>query len=543
MNKTKNTLYLEYSNDTPEQVADILRNGGIVAIPTETVYGLAANAFDGKAVKKIFEAKGRPQDNPLIVHICSVSQLETVASEIPEKAKALADAFWPGPLSIILKKSERIPDEVSCGLDTVAIRMPSHPAAAAIIKAAGMPLAAPSANLSGSPSPTTAEHVRNDLFGRIDAIVDGGNCEVGVESTVISLAGNKPRLLRPGGISLEQLRSVLGEVEVDPAVLNQMRPGQKAASPGMKYKHYSPKTRVVILKGSFERFSAFVNGKKNCAALCFNGEGKELKVPFVEIGAEHNSSAQARNLFDALRKLDDLNVNTAYARCPDTDGVGLAVINRLLRAAAFTVVDLDAPLMIGLTGQTGSGKSYFGNLLKEKYGFALIDCDALSRRVTADGSPTLRVLADAFGSDILDASGSLIRKRLASIAFASKELTSKLNSIVHPEVTKLVDAEYAKYKEEGRSAVILDAPQLFESGLDVICAFIVAVTAPEELRIERIKKRDGIDEKKIKQRMSAQLSLNEFIEKADMIIINDDVQPLDEQAEKVYNKYKEIHLK
>lgn len=543
MNNTKSTKLFRYSEDITDQIADILRNGGTVAIPTETVYGLAANASDGNAVKKIFEAKGRPQDNPLIVHICSVSQLDSIAAEIPEEAKALAEAFWPGPLSIILKKGERIPDEVSCGLDTVAIRMPSHPAAAAIIRAAGVPLAAPSANLSGSPSPTTAEHVKNDLFGRIDAIVDGGSCEVGVESTVISLAGSKPRLLRPGGISLEQLKSVLGEVEVDPAVLSQMQPGQKATSPGMKYKHYSPKTRVVILKGSFDRFSVFVNAKKNCAALCFNGEGKRLKVPYVEIGAEHDSSAQAKSLFDALRRLDDLNVSVAYARCPDTDGVGLAVINRLLRAAAFTVVDLDGPPMIGLTGQTGSGKSYFGNLLKEKYGFALIDCDALSRQVTADGSPTLRVLADAFGSEILDDKGSLIRKKLASIAFSSKELTHKLNAIVHPEVTMLVDAEYDKYKQEGKPAVILDAPQLFESGLDVICAFVVAVTAPEEIRIERIKKRDGIDIERIKQRMSAQLSLAEFIEKADIVIINDNVQSPTEQAEKVYEKYKEIHLK
>ena len=339
------------------EIGRILLCGGIVGIPTETVYGLAANAFDGAAVAKIFRAKGRPQDNPLIVHISEISQLESVVSSVPESAYALAEKFWPGPLSIIMPKGDRIPDEVSCGLDTVAVRMPSHPAARAIISAAGVPLAAPSANLSGSPSPTTAQHVIDDMWGRADAIVDGGACDVGVESTVVTLVGKKPRLLRPGGISLEQLESVLGEVEVDKAVLAELEPGQKAASPGMKYKHYSPKARVIIIKGSFENYQRFVRGKKNCAALCFDGEGEKLDIPFIEIGREHDSQAQAHLIFDALRKLDEMGVQTAYARYPDTDGVGLAVINRLLRAAAFTVLDVDGAKLIGLCGATGSGKS------------------------------------------------------------------------------------------------------------------------------------------------------------------------------------------
>ena len=220
-----------------QTAAAILQNGGLVGIPTETVYGLAANALDGAAVAKIFAAKGRPMDNPLIVHISHFEQIYDLVREVPEAAKKLAEQFWPGPLTIILPKSARIPDEVSAGLDTVAVRFPSHPVARAVIDAAGVPLAAPSGNLSGHPSPTTAVHVMNDMDGRIEAVLDGGPCSVGVESTVVTLAEQPPRLLRPGGITLEQLRGVLGQVEMDDAVLHPLADGKRAASPGMKYKH------------------------------------------------------------------------------------------------------------------------------------------------------------------------------------------------------------------------------------------------------------------------------------------------------------------
>lgn len=220
-----------------EKAGEILRQGGLVAIPTETVYGLAANALDGEAVKKIYQAKGRPSDNPLIVHISDVAQLSPLVKEVPEAACKLAAVFWPGPLTIILEKSSRIPDQTSGGLDTVAVRCPYHPTARAVIDAAGVPLAAPSANLSGKPSPTTFRHVQEDLTGRVDALLDGGDCTVGVESTVITLVTDVPRILRPGGVTLAQLEHVLGQVEVDPAVIHQMEQGQKASSPGMKYKH------------------------------------------------------------------------------------------------------------------------------------------------------------------------------------------------------------------------------------------------------------------------------------------------------------------
>lgn len=326
-----------------QTAGEILKQGGLVGIPTETVYGLAANALDGAATAKIFQAKGRPMDNPLIVHISDFSQLVPLVREVPDSAKRLAEAYWPGPLTMILPKSDLIPDEVSAGLATVAVRFPSHPVARAVIDAAGLPLAAPSANLSGKPSPTTARHVADDLNGKIEAVLDGGPCEVGVESTVVTLATDPPRLLRPGGITLEQLRTVLGQVEMDSAVLNPLAEGAKAASPGMKYKHYSPKANVIILEGSFEQYRDYVNSHQEpgAAALCYTGEEQELLVPAVSYGRESDQAQQARELFDALRELDERHAQTVYARCPTPQGVGLAVYNRLIRAAGFEVLRLE----------------------------------------------------------------------------------------------------------------------------------------------------------------------------------------------------------
>ncbi|MGX8701490.1 L-threonylcarbamoyladenylate synthase [Caproiciproducens sp.] len=323
--------------------ARILRDGGLVGIPTETVYGLAANALDGKAVAGIFAAKGRPMDNPLIVHISDFDQIDQLVRKVTPEAEKLAKAYWPGPMTVILPKSDKIPDEVSAGLDTVAIRFPSHPAARALIDAAGIPLAAPSANLSGHPSPTTAGHVLNDLDGKIEAVVDGGPCGVGVESTVVTLACDPPRLLRPGGITLEQLRGVLGTVEMDSAVLHPLKEGVRASSPGMKYKHYSPKANVIIIDGSFDAYRDYVNshGGDGTAALCYSGEDAELTVPTVCYGGEDDYGEQARGLFDALRRLDEIQAKTVYARCPEPKGVGLAVYNRLIRAAGFEVLHLD----------------------------------------------------------------------------------------------------------------------------------------------------------------------------------------------------------
>lgn len=330
---------------SPEDIAlagKILREGGLAAIPTETVYGLAANALDGSAVADIFAAKGRPMDNPLIVHISRLEQLENIVSSVPEEAVALAAEYWPGPLTIVMPKGESIPDEVSCGLDTVAVRMPSHPVARAIIDAAGVPLAAPSANLSGSPSPTTAAHVMADMDGRIAAVLDGGECSVGLESTVVSVCGEVPQLLRPGAVTPEMLKAVTGRLEINHAVLDDLAEGEKAASPGMKYKHYAPVAKVTILRGSRQAFIAYCNAhaEEGTYALCFEGDGAELDIPSIEYGREDDLLSQAHGLFAALRELDGKGAKRAFARCCPPEGVGLAVCNRLLRSAAFNVVDI-----------------------------------------------------------------------------------------------------------------------------------------------------------------------------------------------------------
>ncbi|HCC01031.1 MAG TPA: threonylcarbamoyl-AMP synthase [Ruminococcaceae bacterium] len=323
-----------------ERAGALLRKGKLVAIPTETVYGLAANALDEAAVHSIFVAKGRPQDNPLIVHLPSPDWLPHYTPKIPEAAQKLVDAFWPGPLTIVLEKGGKIASAVSAGLPTVGFRCPSHPVASAIIQAAGIPLAAPSANRSGRPSPTEAAHVLLDLDGQIDAIVDAGPCSVGVESTVVSLHHGIPHILRPGGITPDQLRGVLGAVEVDPAVLQGLAKDAKAASPGMKYKHYAPKANVTIIKGSLDTFIQYVRSQpqNETYALCFEGEQQKIGLPCVTYGTANDPASQARELFGALRTLDKKGAQTVFARSPSEDEMGLAVYNRLLRAAGFSVI-------------------------------------------------------------------------------------------------------------------------------------------------------------------------------------------------------------
>lgn len=330
--------------DSVARAAALLTQGEVVAIPTETVYGLAANALDDAAVAKIFAAKGRPQDNPLISHISSLDMLPLIARDVPDEALRLARAFWPGPLTMILPRGERVADSVCAGLDTAAVRMPSHPAARAVIEACGVPLAAPSANLSGSPSPTTAADVLADMDGRVPLILDGGACEVGVESTVVSLTGPVPMLLRPGRVTKEQLEEALGrEVELSGAVVSRLKEGEVARSPGMKYKHYAPKAQVVIVRGALEHYRDYVRAEASEGdwCLCFDGEEKVLApLPCVAYGAADDDESQAHALFSALRALDAHGAKRAFARCPHETGVALAVYNRLLRAAAFRVVDV-----------------------------------------------------------------------------------------------------------------------------------------------------------------------------------------------------------
>lgn len=323
------------------RAADVLLAGGLVALPTETVYGLAANALDKNAVRKIFAAKGRPQDNPLIVHVAGLKELEPLVARFPDKAALLAEEFWPGPLTMVLPKSGLIPDAVSAGLPTVAVRMPSHPVMRAVISVSGLPLAAPSANRSGHPSPTEARHCIDDLSGKVDMIIDGGECSVGLESTVISLACEPPLLLRPGAVTLEQLRAVLDDVECDGAVSGRMNENTQASSPGMKYKHYAPDAKITLVHGAFESFARLLSEQNGSAALVFDGEEPLLpQICCIAYGPKNDPAHQARHLFSALRELDTRGFRRVYARAPKPHGMGLAVYNRLLRAAAFDEIYL-----------------------------------------------------------------------------------------------------------------------------------------------------------------------------------------------------------
>ncbi|MCL2033606.1 MAG: L-threonylcarbamoyladenylate synthase [Oscillospiraceae bacterium] len=326
--------------DKIRYVADVIKDGGLAVLPTETVYGIAANALDPAAVSRIFEAKGRPHDNPLIVHIADLSDIDSLVSDFPKNAKKLAEKFWPGPLTIILNKTNAIPDTVSAGLNTVAIRMPLHPIIRAVIGQSGVPLAAPSANISGKPSPTNSQHCIEDLFGKVDIIVDGGLCDIGIESTVISCAALPPKVLRPGMITLEQLEAVIGEVSFDKSVTSSIPLARRASSPGMKYKHYSPDTKIILLHASFKKFANFVSNKAGAAALVFDGEEKNLMIPCVSYGVMGDAFTQSKRLFSALRELDRLGVQTVYARVPELSGAGFAVYNRLLRAAGFDEIYL-----------------------------------------------------------------------------------------------------------------------------------------------------------------------------------------------------------
>ncbi len=323
--------------------AEYFNKGEIVAVPTETVYGLAGNAYDGETIKKIFAAKGRPQDNPLIVHISDMEMLKDVVTEVPEAAYKLADAFWPGPLTMIMKKSDKVSSVTTAGLDTVGVRMPSDSFAHALILKTGIPFAAPSANVSGRPSPTDAKTVFEDMDGRIPLVVDGGECFAGVESTVVSLIGDTPIILRPGYVTKEDMESVLGsEVKIASAVTEEIKAGETVLSPGMKYKHYAPEAKVIILDGSLEKFVRYVaeNGGEDTYAMVFSGEDKLLNVPCIVYGDYGDGKSQARGLFSALRKADELRAKTVYARCPAKDGVSLAVYNRLIRSAGFNIIKL-----------------------------------------------------------------------------------------------------------------------------------------------------------------------------------------------------------
>lgn len=349
------TKLIKISSQNPEpelvaQAARVLKEGGLVAFPTETVYGLGGNGLNSEACKNIYTAKGRPSDNPLILHISQISELRPIVREIPPAAQKLMDAFWPGPLTMIFPKSDIVPLTTTGGLDTVAVRFPSHPVALAIIRASGLPIAGPSANSSGKPSPTRASHVEFDLSGKIDMIVDGGAAEWGLESTIVDVSGDVPVILRPGAITKEMMETVVDEVQIDPTILSKPSADVRPKAPGMKYTHYSPKAKVVLVKGEREAVIAKVNhlcaedraaGKKTGVMATEETKASYHADVVLSLGNRENFEEIGANLFKYLRKFDYLAVDIVYSEVFSEEGEGLAIMNRLNKAAGYCRIEAE----------------------------------------------------------------------------------------------------------------------------------------------------------------------------------------------------------
>ena len=333
-----------------DQAGEIIRNGGLVAFPTETVYGLGGNAYDPEAASRIYAAKGRPSDNPLIVHIADMDGLSEIVADVPDTAKKLADAFWPGPMTLVMNKKPSVPDRTTGGLDTVAVRMPVDEIARALIRVSGVPVAAPSANRSGRPSTTTAAHCVEDLDGRIEMIIDGGPVDIGLESTIVDVTGDIPMLLRPGAITLEMLREVLGRVDIDPAIIGPVSEDVKPKAPGMKYRHYAPKAGLTIVIGK----QGDVQNKINELAAADMAAGRKVGIiATVEsrnayhnqtalkiMGIRNDESTIAHNLFAILREFDETGVDVIYSEGFEDSGIGRAIMNRLLKAAGYNILEV-----------------------------------------------------------------------------------------------------------------------------------------------------------------------------------------------------------
>lgn len=518
-----NTIVFHPESD-PNAVRDaaaILRRGGLLGIPTETVYGLGADALNEDAVSRIFLAKGRPQDNPLIIHIPDASWLERYCRDVPPAAYRLAERFWPGPLTMILPRRDIVPLQTTGGLETVGVRCPNHPVTLAIIEAAGVPIAAPSGNTSGRPSPTTAAHMIEDMDGRIDGIVDGGPCTVGVESTIIDLTVTPPRLLRPGGLPLESLRQVLGKVAVDKAVTGLLAAGERPRAPGMKYRHYAPHAPVTVVTGEPERSARRIQGllSDTAGVICFDEYAPLFPGHIIhKLGPAADKSAQARHVFDALRTFDGTDVTEIFAQCPDDGGLGLAVANRLKKAAGFHLIDADRPLIVGLTGGTGAGKTSALAAL-ENLGGTVLDCDAVYHQMLRTDPALREAITAAFGP-VFCPDGSLDRQKLGTLVFSDHAALDRLNAIVYeylpPELLR---------RAQGHTLVGLDAISLMESGLGRLCACTVAVLAPAEDRVRRIMARDGISEDYARLRISAQQPDAFYRERCSHILENNCATP------------------
>ena len=516
------TELLHRSKSDIAKAGALLREGAVVAIPTETVYGLAANALDEAAVAKIFAAKGRPQDNPLIIHISALEQLEDLAEEISPAVWQMAEHFWPGPLTMVVKKKDIVPDRTSAGLDTVGIRMPSHPVARAIIDAAGVPLAAPSANTSGKPSPTTARDVLDDMNGKIPAIVDGGACTVGVESTVVDMTGEFPQILRPGAITEEMIREAMGAVSTDRATLEGLSDDAKVRSPGMKYRHYAPKAPVILLEGAPEdTYLALLEQMQQpwTGVICFEEylpAIKEVKSRLVySLGYSWDHAEHARRLFALLRKFDRTQAKRIVVQCPRTMGANAGTVNRLRKAAGFQCIDCKkGRRIIGVTGRSGCGKSLLSARL-EQLGAQVLDADKIYAELLQTENPMTGMLNHRFPGVWKD--GVLDRKKLADIVFSDEQARLDLNFITHSQVK--AEMHYRTVHSDSK-LIVLDVPLLFESGIDRLCDVTLAVLADREGSLLRIMKRDGIDRPRAEARLNSQPDDAFYRARADLLLHN-----------------------
>lgn len=517
-----NTLYLSAEHtDTPRIAADILKAGGLVAIPTETVYGLAANGLDPEAVAKIFIAKGRPQDNPLILHLSEASEMEKYCHHIPEAAYRLAEAFWPGPLTMVLPARDCVPKCTTAGLPTVAVRCPDNAITREIIRLSGCPLAAPSANISGKPSTTTAQHVLHDHDGRIDAIVDGGPCRVGVESTILDLTEDTPRLLRPGGITPWDMLPIVGEIIMDKAITASVEKDEIVKAPGMKYRHYAPDCRVIIVDGDLIAAKAYIQEhfQPGNRVLCFREEMDTFaEYSPLAYGAEKDPDSLMAGLFSALRELDDAAIGTVFARCPKGSGKALAVQNRLGKAAAFHHINpRKKNFVIGITGGTGCGKSTLLGIIEE-LGGNVIDCDKVYHHLLQQDTAMLSAIENRFPGTVT--AGVLDRKKLGATVFADKKALTDLNAITH----KAVKAEVLRLLPLENTLVAIDAIGLFEGDLAELCDMTVAINAPEKERVARLTARDHISEEYALSRIRAQRTEEEFAHLCDFVLQNDSTE-------------------
>lgn len=517
------TILLKANEESYLRAAELLKKGCVVAIPTETVYGLAANALDPEAVKGIFAAKDRPQDNPLIVHIATLEQMESVTSHVPADAYRLAEAFWPGPLTMILPKASFIPNEVTAGLETVGVRMPSHMAAHRIIELS-CPLAAPSANTSGKPSPTSAAHVYEDMNGRVPLIIDGGRCSVGVESTVVDMTGDVPRVLRPGAITEEMIEEVLGRADTDIATKEGLKEGEKPKSPGMAYRHYAPKAPVILYEGApDDTYDAIcLEYKEGDGILCFD-EYKEAfrKKGFRRIyslGPSWDHRSHDRKLFSLLRHFDSTKAVRIHAQCPREYGGGEGCVNRMRKSAGFVCRKCTSKTVVGLTGGSGSGKSLFCSIIANgREDILTVDTDKVYHDLLDDpASPLTGEILSLFPT--AENMGRVDRKKLGSLVFGDKEAMAKLNEVAHRAV---IEKTRRMVEESSCSVAVLDVPLLFQSGMDRLCTMTLSLLAGRSRVKGRIALRDGISEEAINMRLGSQPADRYYIRRSDLTLKNE----------------------